>query len=98
MTEHTPGPWRDEGDGWVAVNDPHNQDRRGNGVAICRVRGAQQHQIDANARLIAAAPELLEACRALMTAHRADIETYDEGSDAFKAWDQAEAAIAKAKP
>ena len=57
MTEHTPGPWEA-----VAVT-PYAQktNRRwliNPDVAVCKT--------DANARLIAAAPDLLEACKVLI--------------------------------
>lgn len=64
MTEHTPGPWRDE------VTDDGN---------LCVVIGSKAHQriwigdientcgeCRANARLIAAAPALLAACEGLV--------------------------------
>lgn len=50
----TPGPWS------FRTNPNYSLDFFGGGTAlICNVRIANQ---DANARLIAAAPELLEAC------------------------------------
>lgn len=66
---HTPGPWRYEGDGWVAVDDADNQDANGHCVPVCNVRGAQAHQIDANGRLIAASPALLEALYIIAGGH-----------------------------
>jgi len=57
MTAHTPGPW----DAYeTAGHDRHGQsavyDQNGKDIAIV-------YDGDANARLIAAAPELLEACQ-----------------------------------
>ena len=58
--KHTPGPWkRDERSRWLIVTDSGDQ------VAV--VRGGdnydpQDQPADDRARLIAAAPELLEAC------------------------------------
>ena len=60
MSKHTPGPWRDGGPsaigGWPVVGT-------GRGRIICYMRYA--HPIDsttaANAQLIAAAPDMLEA-------------------------------------
>ena len=64
MTEHTAGPWKANRSGngvTVTVMTPEGQLLiKANGIPP---RGA----MDANARLIAAAPELLEACKALMT-------------------------------
>ncbi len=99
MTEHTPqatpGPWRYEGDGWVAVDDRGNQDQSGHCVPICTIRGAQAHQIDSNAHLIAAAPDLLAALEAILPMTGAPHD-YTIG-DVWKAQEQARAAIAKAK-
>ncbi len=62
MNKHTPGPWR------VAPPSDYPQDPRlhvdastRGYVALCGVRDDLEAQ--ANAHLIAAAPELLEACR-----------------------------------
>ncbi len=65
MTRHTPGPWEiDEGDGmpiakvsFRAITAP--------GVAHVGA-GLSRDEIDANARLIAAAPDLLEGLTALL--------------------------------
>ena len=55
MNEHTPGPWRPVTDGishWVEID----------GV-IVMVMNYRNKQAQANARLISAAPELLEALK-----------------------------------
>jgi len=78
MDNHTPGPW------FVEAQNVHS-----GGRVICRTDWNIRDQVDdANARLIAAAPELLEALEALM-AHEPD------HSDTL--WENALAAIAKAK-
>lgn len=69
--KHTPGPWRLGGDGI------YGQSRLVGGdevrQCVCHIgaagiyrndRNAELLECDANARLIAAAPELLEACKA----------------------------------
>jgi len=61
-TAHTPGPWRHAAglivaDGGAVATLPHNQ-----GVVRPAARTPDEHA--ANARLIAAAPELLEALQA----------------------------------
>ena len=60
MSKHTPGPWRQAGedifganDWWVAV-----------ATRDCTSKGSDEPE--ANARLIAAAPELLEALQSLV--------------------------------
>jgi beta-xylosidase len=99
MSGHTPGPWaqshRESDDGWYRtqvypVADPNNT------IATCNwhsVRTEYGHVTDrdANARLIAAAPELMEALRALAD----QVEEYELGNpDALR---NARAAIAKAE-
>ena len=85
-TQHTKGPWiavdRDTGDGVCQVIPASA------GLRICTVTNSA-HDAD-NARLIAAAPELLEACRSLLA--------LCEGGtgDALQRMDAARAAIEKA--
>lgn len=88
MSEHTPGPWAYENyRGTVHVF----VDNEGGTPSICKLVGNDK---DANARLIAAAPDLLEALEDLFCV--AD-EAY-EGDGKF-AWNpsNARAAIAKAR-
>lgn len=85
---HTPGPWsldatrmilgKDFTGQWKAITD--------------RVRGGSPMQADANARLIAAAPELLATLQRLV-----DLLNEDLDPEQAAAWDAAVAAIAKAK-
>ena len=70
-TEYTPGPWVCHS-GMVWKDGP-NVFPKGNenGIPICRMdrepgNGTVPVERDANACLISAAPELLEACKALM--------------------------------
>jgi len=63
MSKHTPGPWHtgiDDSDKVFAA------DR--DGIAVMSGGRRYQAERDANARLIAAAPELLEACRVVRNA------------------------------
>jgi len=83
-TKHTPGPWQVEarrGETWVC---------RADSAVLARVAAAKE--IRANARLIAAAPELLEALKAVR------IELREGGSyrKADRCHAIVEAAIAKA--
>ena len=89
MSNHTPGPWTTDGKArnvsdtlfaWVKMGD----------VGNIHVRGETVEQCEANARLIAAAPDLLEA-----------LEGYAECSDGCTCGDgwshePARAVIAKA--
>jgi hypothetical protein len=94
MSKHTPGPWFVVNIGAddepmmsvkaarIAGQEPRHE------VAICATGDSPQEMEDANARLIAAAPELLEALEMLM-----DEATTDQNLAAIKAL----AAIAKAR-
>ena len=86
ITQHTPGPWFVDDTGYRAP---------GNGLCVMAwpeciaVVGANNPHLpqDANARLIAAAPDLLEALQHLLVAH---------GEQLDYAFQQAQEAIAKA--
>ena len=65
MKQHTPGPWafmpgKDHHDNVFTVSRPHRR------VASVFAAGEVDDENTANARLIAAAPELFEACKAAM--------------------------------
>lgn len=75
MTTHTPGPWFTKREGFSTV---YVDARIGGGLlqevaAVGPQEGGIQQQ-DANARLIAAAPELLEACKAALSDDQPYIE------------------------
>lgn len=67
--EHTPGPWGikfDEfDDAWHVTPDGLEPPKFGEWSPIC-VLGAYHENEEANARLIAAAPDLLSACKELL--------------------------------
>lgn len=93
MSAHTPGPWHiqdDHGKRWIETNgnddtiaEIHRRRRMGS-VYSCE-------EADANARLIAAAPDLLEALEEFM-AHGEQAFGHD-----FEVMVKARAAIAKAR-
>ena len=98
---HTPGPWVcHSGSVWKPVGEPRHQWPAGEnlGMPIARMdrdtAGTSPGERDANARLVAAAPELLEALRVAVS----HIGTYADGDGAAKyhATNIARAAIAKA--
>lgn len=113
MTEHTPGPWdyvpSTEHHGPYVTSD-YGSDicdcyAMSNPVALSTRNGGESRPVhfmgemaDANARLIAAAPELLSALIALADGHEATIagEGYDPGHCDCPVLDKARAAIAKA--
>ncbi len=85
MSAHTPGPWR-------YMSGTHSL-YDGDGRAVALVygpRGIDCSRRDANARIIAAAPELLEALKEMLSAWDED-PAYGAASA-----DKARAAIAKA--
>src|SRR4051794_13527039 len=59
MVKHTPGPW-------YMAGVPAVLSRDGVGIADCRTVDTTPQEQEANARLIAAAPDLLAACKALL--------------------------------
>ena len=62
MTTHTHGPWETLADNGVTIIGYGN----GFQVICSEVSGATRAEAQANARLIAAAPELLEACQSAL--------------------------------
>lgn len=61
--KHTAGPWRQ--DKWGAIRDKDGQMIRTCGVALAN---SATDEVRANDRLIAAAPDLLEACESMISA------------------------------
>ena len=102
-TTHTPGPWVASDNGHILVDEESSywQRRleyanRGNGVEGWRIASMESmwtQEDKANARLIAAAPDLLEALRALVT-HRTGAGT---AAQIHRHYEAARAAIAKAE-
>jgi hypothetical protein len=94
MSKHTPGPWKAKK--WVGTDPYDDPDRPF--VEVGNVHWSPKNwkpaaaiKQTANARLIAAAPELLEALENLLKVHEG------EGGTQHNAADMARAAIAKAK-
>lgn len=109
QTTHTPGPWVIHewgiGDSVIEVNGPDGAqiaeiDTLRESTETEHVRASGEHR--ANARLIAAAPDLLAACKAADGAFdRIEAQGADGDSEAWKmafaAWQNVRAAIAKAE-
>jgi len=96
MGKHTPGPWKvgiipDTENVFVEASD---------GLIVCEVGGfvIGKEQAQTNAHLIAAAPDLLDALKDIMTDH-IDNLTYQEDCDCAGCHRiaKAQAAIAKAE-
>jgi hypothetical protein len=66
-SKHTPGPWTFQGNGYHWRNGEYQSDGTSETTGFCPfcAHGESAAECVANARLIAAAPELLEACKAL---------------------------------
>src|SRR5690606_37089094 len=99
MSAYTPGPWFHDGNGNVWRRDPKDLYQNGGTVAgdkpLATIHkgwhhdGAEGYPVEANARLIAAAPELLRALQAM-------VSVTDKGLRPRAARNNARAAIAKA--
>ena len=65
-TQHTPAPWKTGDSDWHTIVGPHTRFNSTHLVGIANVEESDDSNEDAsNARLIAAAPELLAALRAI---------------------------------
>lgn len=85
MSKHTPGPWHVGGPNKCTIYDKHGQ-RLANSFEGVMATQRTDSECEANARLCAAAPELLEALVALVECEQTTPEL----------WEAARAAIAKA--
>jgi len=88
-TEHTPGPWEDNGNGLIYGQCLGDDDEAPFVADVCTNPNAYTRQERANGRLIAAAPALLAAC--LMVLDRR------EHGDLAEAARACQAAVAQAK-
>jgi len=97
MNTHTPGPWHCTDD--LVIETPIED---GNGrvalVTVAKVARGGPHRVD-NARLIAAAPDLLAALEQIETAWDSipECDQVPEQLNDNSMWDEIRAAIAKAK-
>jgi hypothetical protein len=100
---HTPGPWRESDarpDGIESANrgefagEIWGPDIKGRSEPIAMTYYCSETESEANARLIASAPELLVALKDLMFAEGGEA---GQTAEQREAWEQALAAIAKAE-
>lgn len=96
-TKHTPGPWKlSESASRVILGKSEHSGLMG----VCVMQNAQSEHYDANARLIAAAPDMLTALEELFK-HCAMIHKYGGEASNVREADRAQqlalAAIAKAR-
>ncbi len=95
MREHTPGPWKRSTKG--RGNDIFTKSTfRVGPIATTFARNDSREQ-EANACLIAAAPELLEALKLLQDAWDVMMEYGTEPDEGLEIFEAADAAIAKAE-
>lgn len=85
--KHTPGPWsvRNKGGRESVISNPAgNEATNGTFIADCMVSSAYRtiEETKANAKLIAAAPELLEAARKMVEAFKD--KQFDDSSDPMR--------------
>jgi len=95
--KHTPGPWIREGSLVYALNE-RGRDRMCMNIHVytSAIDGAEPGEAEANARLIAAAPEMLEALQRFVEVDACDCHTRKNEAGPC-AWCQAKAATAKAE-
>jgi hypothetical protein len=104
MSKHTPGPWilgHNMVDPTLKVTSVHKGGDEPNWCICTLSRAFPNEETLANAKLIAAAPELLVACRAWMDAIASDmgLRLRLAGNDlAYKALKLTDTAIAAAEP
>ncbi len=72
MTQHTPGPWVATGFEGIVVND--SKDRT---LALAPGSSTNLEEMKANARLIAAAPDMLAALQDIMAESSRDDDDHD---------------------
>lgn len=89
--KHTPGPWRESGG---IVFDDHVPGKPP--LARIQSEGFPPAEAEANSRLIAAAPELLDALKAMVALAESANDASNEGGLLDERYDAALAAIAKA--
>jgi hypothetical protein len=103
--KHTPGPWKAElankgrknaCEFWAVIEDNHSRTHRDSIVNMFWSDGIRPDD-EANARLIAAAPELLEALELLHSISKHQRAVFGSEEAVASAYATARAAIAKAK-
>ena len=98
-TEHTPGPWRIGDAGNTVFGSPNGEPAPVVVATLAPARGAKR----ANARMVAAAPDLLEACKEAVSGlgldarENADELEQDFGTEGVRVFNLLRAAIAKAE-
>jgi hypothetical protein len=93
MSKPTPGPWRI----WKSRHsNTVNISRAGTHDFVCEVGLSSEPHVNADARLISAAPDLLEALTAAFIAMGRDGANASMAHPQRAAWESARAAIAKA--
>lgn len=85
MSKHTPGPWHVVSDEAVKVTDNFGATLAT--ATFVHLQGRRvPSEVEANATLMAAAPELLEALKELLAAELAIFPSAEAGKEAQDAW------------
>ena len=94
-TKHTPGPWAVDGPVASSMSPSRHILSKGCGYPA-HVFGGSEAEADANARLVAATPDLFEACRAAL-AYLQATNPLEHGNPALgKVWGLLESALKQA--
>jgi len=94
MTKHTPGPWKVSGK--PSICGYKVAEKSGRSVASFPATSKRSDdEREANARLIAEAPAMLDVIKELLRGHQADIEDYGPEDDVYRAHDAAHAIISR---
>lgn len=104
MSKHTKGPWKIGAPIWMESEETKNRVITAAEYPICYFHYPfnerdEQDEIAANARLIAAAPEMLEACKSVIQLlHDINLDGgLDKNKDFMKSYNALSAAITKAE-
>jgi len=95
MSKHNPGPWRVDGQANDMAGSAIIRDAGGFPVASTRSWIKEQHE--ANARLVASSPRLLQALKDVVNMFQYDDEATSPGTGAYTVVVEAKAAIAEAE-
>lgn len=95
MSKHNPGPWRVDGQ----ANDMAGSAiiRDADGFPVASTRSWIKEQYEANARLVASSPRLLQALKDVVNMFQYDDEATSPGTGAYTVIVEAKAAIAEAE-
>jgi hypothetical protein len=95
MSKHNPGPWRVDGEAHDMAGSAIIRDA--GGFPVASTRSWIKEQYEANARLVASSPRLLQALKDVVNMFQYDDEATIPGTGAYTVIMEAKAAIAEAE-